>query len=58
MGFRADLVGGGRVVVELKCQDCLHPLDEAQLLSHPQLLGWPDGISSLAEEFLAAGKAF
>lgn len=31
-GFRADLVVEGRVVVELKCKDALHPVDEAQLL--------------------------
>jgi len=34
-GFRADLVVEGRVVVELKCKDALHPVDEAQLLSSP-----------------------
>jgi len=33
-GFRADLVVEGRVVVELKCKEALHPVDEAQLLSH------------------------
>jgi len=33
-GFRADLVVECRVVVELKCKDALHPVDEAQLLSH------------------------
>ncbi len=31
-GFRADLVVEGRVVLELKCKDALHPVDEAQLL--------------------------
>ena len=37
-GFRADLVVEGRVVVETKCRDALHPVDEAQLLSHLRLL--------------------
>jgi len=37
-GFRADLVVGGRTVVEVKCKDALHPVDEAQLLSHLRLL--------------------
>ena len=30
-GFRADLVVAGRVVVELKCKDALHPIDQAQI---------------------------
>jgi GxxExxY protein len=33
-GFRADLVVEGKVVVECKCKEALHPVDEAQLLSH------------------------
>ncbi|MGC2185156.1 MAG: GxxExxY protein [Terriglobales bacterium] len=37
-GFRADLVVEGRVVVETKCKDALHPVDDAQLLSHLRLL--------------------
>ncbi len=37
-GFRADLVVGGQVVVEVKCKEVLHPVDEAQLLSHLRLL--------------------
>ncbi len=37
-GFRADLVVEGTVVVEIKCKDTLHPVDEAQLLSHLRLL--------------------
>ena len=37
-GFRADLVVESRVVVELKCKETLHPVDEAQLLSHLRLL--------------------
>jgi GxxExxY protein len=43
-GFRADLVVVGRVVVELKCKDALHPVDEAQLLSHPRLLNISVGL--------------
>jgi GxxExxY protein len=37
-GFRADLLVENRVVVELKCKDQIHPVDEAQLLSHLRLL--------------------
>lgn len=43
-GFRADLVVQGRVVVELKCKEQVHPVDEAQLLSHLRLLGLPVGL--------------
>lgn len=43
-GFRADLLVGGRVVVELKCKDALHPIDQAQLLSHLRLLHIPVGL--------------
>ena len=43
-GFRADIVVGGRVAVELKCKETLHPVDEAQLLSHMRLLQLPLGI--------------
>jgi GxxExxY protein len=43
-GFRADLVVEGRVAVELKCKEALHPVDEAQLLSHLRLLGIPVGL--------------
>lgn len=31
-GFRADLVINGKVVVEIKCKEALHPVDQAQLL--------------------------
>ena len=37
-GFRADLVVDGKVVVEVKCKEALHPVDQAQLLSHLRLL--------------------
>lgn len=43
-GFRADLVIEGRVAVELKCKEALHPVDEAQLLSHLRLLNIPVGL--------------
>ena len=43
-GFRADLVIARRVAVELKCKDALHPVDEAQLLSHLRLLHLPVGL--------------
>lgn len=32
------------VVVELKCKDALHPVDEAQLLSHLRLLNLRVGL--------------
>ena len=37
-GYRADLIVNGEVVVEIKCKDTLHPVDQAQLLSHLRLL--------------------
>jgi GxxExxY protein len=37
-GFRADLVVENKVIVELKCKEAIHPVDEVQLLSHLQLL--------------------
>jgi GxxExxY protein len=43
-GFRADLVVQGRVVVEVKCKDALHPVDQAQLLSYLRLLNIPVGL--------------
>jgi GxxExxY protein len=43
-GFRADLVIENRVVVETKCKDALHPVDEAQLLSHLRLLNLQIGL--------------
>lgn len=43
-GFRADLVVEGRVAVELKCKEQLHPVDYAQLLSHLRLLGLQVGL--------------
>ena len=43
-GFRADLVVEGRLVVELKCKEALHPVDEAQLLSHLRPLNLQVGL--------------
>ena len=43
-GFRADLVVEGRIVVETKCKDALHPVDEAQILSHLRLLNLQVGL--------------
>jgi len=45
-GFRADLVVGRQVVVEVKCKEALHPVDEAQLLSHLRLLDLRIGASN------------
>ena len=43
-GFRADLVVEGCVIVELKAKDGLHPIDEAQILSHLRLLNLQVGL--------------
>ena len=43
-GFRADMVVENYVVLELKCKEALHPVDEAQLLSHLRLLKIPIGL--------------
>ena len=32
------------LAVELKCKEALHPVDEAQLLSHMRLLNLPLGL--------------
>lgn len=37
-GFRADLIVNREVVVEIKCKDAIHPVDQAQLLSSLRLL--------------------
>jgi GxxExxY protein len=37
-GYRADLVVQHEVVVELKCKEAIHPVDQAQLLSYLRLL--------------------
>ena len=43
-GFRADLVIENRVVVETKCKEALHPVNEAQPLSHLRLLNISVGL--------------
>jgi len=43
-GFRADMVVNSVLAVELKCKEALHPVDEAQLLSHMRLLELPLGL--------------
>jgi GxxExxY protein len=42
-GFRADLIVGN-VVVEVKSKETLHPVDQAQLLSHLRLLDLQIGL--------------
>jgi GxxExxY protein len=42
--FRADLVVECRGVIETKCKDALHPVDDAQLLSHLRLLNISVGL--------------
>ena len=37
-GFRADLIVNGTIVIELKAKAAIHPVDEAQVLSHLRLL--------------------
>lgn len=39
VGYRIDLVVQGRVVVEVKSVDAVHPIHEAQLLSYMRLSG-------------------
>ncbi len=43
-GFRADLVVNGEVVVELKAKTAIHPVDQAQVLSHLRLMGLRIGL--------------
>lgn len=43
-GFRADLIVGGLVIVELKAKSALHPVDKAQTLSHLRLTGLRIGL--------------
>lgn len=43
-GFRADLIVNGLVVVELKAKSAIHPVDQAQTLSHLRLLGLRVGL--------------
>ena len=43
-GFRADMVVDDHVIVEIKCKEGLHPVDQAQLLSHLRLLDLQVGL--------------
>jgi GxxExxY protein len=43
-GFRTDMVVEGLVVVEIKCKEVLHPVDQAQLLSYLRLLNLQVGL--------------
>lgn len=43
-GFRADLVIERKVVLEIKCKEAIHPVDEAQLLSYLRLLDLQVGL--------------
>lgn len=43
-GFRADLVVNHEVVVEIKCKESIHPVDQAQLLSYLRLLDLQVGL--------------
>lgn len=43
-GFRADLLVNGLVVVELKAKTAIHPVDQAQTLSHLRLMGLHAGL--------------
>ena len=42
--FRADMVVEGRVIVELKAKEKLHPVDDAQLISHLRILNLRVGL--------------
>ena len=43
-GFRTDLVVNWEVVVEVKCKEAIHPVDQAQLLSYLRLLDLQVGL--------------
>lgn len=43
-GFRADLIVNREVVIEIKCKDAIHPVDQAQLLSYLRLLNLHIGL--------------
>jgi len=43
-GFRADLIVEREVIVELKAKECIHPVDEAQLISYLRLLDFKVGL--------------
>jgi GxxExxY protein len=43
-GFRADLIVNGRVIVEIKAKSDIHPVDNAQTLSHLRLMNLRVGL--------------
>ena len=43
-GFRADLIVNWEVVVEVRCKEAIHPVDQAQLLSYLRLLDLQVGL--------------
>ncbi len=43
-GYRLDFLVGGKVVVELKAVDEIHPIHEAQLLTYLKLTGCKVGL--------------
>jgi GxxExxY protein len=43
-GYRADIIAGGAILVEVKAIDTLLPVPHAQLLSYLKLGGWKIGL--------------
>jgi GxxExxY protein len=43
-GFRADLLVANQVIVECKAKEKIHPVDQAQVLSHLRLTGLHVGL--------------
>jgi GxxExxY protein len=43
-GYKADLIVDGRLLLELKSVDALHPIHEAQLMTYLRLGGWQVGL--------------
>jgi GxxExxY protein len=44
VGYRIDVVVEGRVVIEVKSAEAIHPIHEAQLLSYMRLSGISVGL--------------
>jgi len=49
-GFRADLLVNELVVVELKAKSAIHPIDQAQTLSHLRIIGLTVGLLIIFHE--------
>ena len=43
-GYRADIVVGGSILIEIKAIDSLLPIHDAQVLSYLKLGGWKIGL--------------